>query len=173
MLAHEKVSHIISDYFSKHLSPVKVSCGFEFQYDIDDDEIIWGLFSNERQDKTFTEFFENVLGCRHIYSFIYSIFHEYGHKMTLSTFTEDDMSLYNLSCEGISMLNDPDERDSVYYRLGVEMEASKWAANYINEHYDEIMDWCADTLCPAMDELGENMDAAEINVMLSMLRQTA
>jgi len=169
MSAIENVNKIISDYFEEHLAHVDVSCGMEFGYYPDEDEITWGLYTNERQDKTFADFFENTLGCRKIHAFIYSIFHEFGHKVTLPQFSNEDWFYYRLRCDGMTDEEDADERDYMYYNLPIEEAASKWAVDYINNHYDEIVDWAAEKLCPALDEL-ENDPAVNEATNLLLLQ---
>lgn len=159
----ERVNKIIEDYFMPICGPIKVSCSLDFFYCEDDNEIGWSFLTTERQDRNFNKFFEEELGCQKMHNFIYSLFHEVGHKMTMDSFSSEERLAYRAAKVRLDDMDTCDERDFAYFRLPVEFAASRWAAGYINAHWGEIADWACNTLMPAIDEFMSNSEAvAEI-----------
>lgn len=139
---------------------VNVVCSTDFYYDFEKNEIGWSFLTVERQDQTFSDFFEKELSCPICNSFIYSIFHEYGHKMTLGDFSEADWDKYQLALDGIEGINDNNKKDYEYYKLPIELAASQWAVNFIIAHYTEIVIWFETDFLPALNKLFEDDELA-------------
>ena len=161
MKAVDNINEIIAKFLSNY-GKVKVICSTEFEYNTTKDIISWSFLTSERQDRTFCDFFERELKCPKCNSFIYSIFHEYGHKMTLGSFTELDWDLYQLNLDELYGVCDGDERDYLYYHLPIEIAASQWAVNFIKLHYDEIVLWFNDIFTPAINELFHDDELAAL-----------
>ena len=100
----ERVNKIIEDFLTPIGGPVKVSCGLDFTYCEDDNEITWSFLTCERQDRNFNKLFEEELNC-HMCNFIYSLFHEYGHKMTLNSFDSEAHLAYREAKEQLGELD--------------------------------------------------------------------
>ena len=157
----EKANKSISDFLSKYSPNTKVSCGIDFQYDISDDIVRWSFLSSEaldRQEETFCEFFEQELKCRKINSFVYSILHEFGHKMTINNFNEIQFDGYLSRVDEIEDMTFSKERDFLYYNLPIERAASEWARDFIEAHFDEIQEWFQNTFMLIIDEICNNFD---------------
>lgn len=145
----DEVSRIISDYFDSHLEHIDVICSYDFYYDFEQKTLGWALLCSPKRDEIFDNFFENDLGCREFNNFIYSIFHEYGHHMTLKFFNELEWDEYLNNCERLNRDAFSEARERAYFYLPVEMVASKWAVKYINSHYEELKKWWEKVLGPA------------------------
>lgn len=156
-----RINSIISDYFKKkHLPAVQVAYGIfgfkYFYYMLETNEVNWTLLDGPTttQDLNFNLFFEKNLGCRPCHRFIYSLFHEYGHAMTMRNFSDREITAY-FAAKNYLLRNikDSDTRDFAYFNLPIERAASEWAVKYINEHYDELVEWANEILFPAIDEM--------------------
>lgn len=153
----DAISFEIGSFFADNLAPVNIGCEIDFGYYEDENEIAWGLLANEQCDTLFAKFIEEELGCSPIHVFIYSLFHEYGHKMTLGNFCQEDRDRYDRDNLENANVEDFFERNNNYWHFPIELAASRWAVNYINTHYDMIIGWVNEKLCPLMEEL-ENGD---------------
>lgn len=158
------INAIISDYFKKkHLPEVQIAYGIfgfnYFYYRFETNEVNWTLLTaGTRQDRNLNLFFEEILGCRPCHRFIYSLFHEYGHAMTMSNFSDRERTAYFAAKNYILQnVKDKDTRDFAYFNLPLERAASEWAVKYINEHYDELVEWANEILFPAIDEMRMKM----------------
>ena len=103
----------------------------DFAYDPVSDTVFWTLVVSEQNDKDFHDFFYS-LGCKvEADVFILSILHEIGHSQTLRYLSDEE---YNYSqdrkAEKLSNYE--------YFNLPDEIEATKWAVNYLNENADKV-----------------------------------
>lgn len=147
----EKVSNAIADFLP---AKVNITCSTDFYYDFEKDEIGWSFMCPEQQDKTFTFFFEEILKCPKVSALVYSIYHELGHKMTLTEQDKEDWDYIQVETDDmISEIDDPYAKDFAYYDLPLEREASEWAVNYIRAHYEEIVKWHDEILMPLFEEV--------------------
>ena len=161
MKAVDNINEIIAKFLSAY-GEVKVECSTHFEYDFVDNIISWSFLTSERQDKTFSDYFERVLECPKCNTFIYSIFHEYGHKMTLGSFTELDWDWYLYCLDELGDIEDANERDYIYYQLPMERAASQWAVNFIKLHYDEIKLWFENEVYPSFDKMFNDSELAAL-----------
>lgn len=159
MEAVDKVNILIKDFLSP-LGDINVVCSSDFYYDFEKNELGWSFLANERQDETFTEFFEKVLNCQTCNTFIYSLFHEVGHKMTYESFSGMEWLLYRLKVDDLDEVEDARERDFMYYNLPIERAASEWAVEYISNHIYEIKEWFDNTLAAAFNKIFEDEELA-------------
>lgn len=166
MKALTEVNKVIKKFLSNY-GYVNVVCSTDFYYDFEKNEIGWSFFTVERQDKTFCNFFEKELSCPICNTFIYSILHEYGHKMTLGNFSELDWDEYQLSLDGIDCTYDGEEKDYEYYKLPIELAASQWAVDFIKSHYDKIKLWFDNEFYPSLERMFQEEDIAEIIDIIS------
>ncbi len=67
--------------------------------------------------------------------FLLSLFHEIGHYMTFDDLGEEDFAY---SCDVKALLGTTDDDAKIYFRLPIEIAATNWAIDYINEHPTEI-----------------------------------
>jgi len=158
-----RVNKAIEDFLAPIGGEVRISCDLDFAYfesgfEDEADEITWSFLTTERADRNFSRFFEEELNC-HMNLFIYSIFHEYGHKVTRTCFDTKAYNYYHKTVEDLDVIEDADERDNIYFHLPLEMAASKWAADYINNHFQSIVDWWNNVLSPLMNEFLSNSEA--------------
>lgn len=152
----DEVNKIIEDYFRPY-GEIHVTCALEFWYCHDDKELAWSFLSNEFSDNLFDDFFENELGCPVVNNFIYSLFHEFGHFMTQAQFNHDDWDKYYRVRDTIeNSIEDRKERELAYFHLDQEIAASRWAAEHIRNHYDEIISWSDNVLGPAIGRAFQN-----------------
>ena len=172
MKAVDRVTKVIADYFEDNLDPVDVCCALDWSYSEDEEQVAWSFLVNERQDKNFSKFFEEDLNCPVCNIFIYSLFHEYGHYVTMPSFSEGEIQVYRDAVNIIESADDIDmsARDFTYYRLPVELAASRWAVEYITEHHDEIMTWYNETFLPAMKEMYAAGDK-ELQELINLLEE--
>lgn len=166
MEAVDKVNALIKDFLAPY-ADVNIVCSSDFYYDDESNEIGWSFLSNERQDRTFCDFFENTLHCPICNTFIYSIFHEFGHKMTYNSFSGVDWMVYRLQVDDIECISeDKEEREYIYYNLPIERAASEWAVNFITEHLEEIKDWFDNYFVDAANKIFED---EELSMYISEL----
>lgn len=144
----------INKILKKHLH-CKITYSLDFYYDKEKDEIGWGLLETPSQSEHFTDFFENVLKCPKCNEFIYAIFHEYGHKMTLKYFDDEELDNYESFIE-YARENKTEKTDYQYYAQPIELAASLYAVEYIKSHYKEITKWYHKALIPAINDLINN-----------------
>lgn len=159
----DSISFEIGTFFADNLESVDVGCEFDFGYYEDEDELVWSIISREDLDALFAKFFEEELGCMRIHPFVYSLFHEYGHKVTLGNFCQEERDKYNRDNIANADVEDFELRNYTYWRFPIEVAASRWAVNYINTHYDMIIDWLNDKICPLMEELEQ---CEELDVLI-------
>lgn len=166
----EKANNTIVDFLSQYIPDLKVSCGTSYRYEINKDTIYWSFFTDvvsQRQDKYFIEFFEKELNCKPIDIIIYSIFHELGHKMTISQFDELQFDSYLSKVDEIEEMDDTKEKNFLYFNLPLERVASEWARDFINSHYEEINKWLNETFMPIVNKIIANFDEC-VAYVLSM-----
>jgi len=155
MEAIDNISRSISEFFNAY-APVNVTCALDYYYDLDKNEIAWSfLTSSDRGDELFVNFFENELGCPTLNCFLYSILHEFGHRMTL---TEDMLQEHQVFMKQIADEESGDELQLKYMRMPVELVASQYAVEFAKAHYDEIADWYDDVLLPQLQALTQSPD---------------
>lgn len=144
-----KVNSLITE-FLRPIGDISVRLGLDFCYEPDDNGIVWTFLGDDKVDNIFNDFFERELDCPVINNFIYSIFHEVGHFMTWKNFTKHEQ---NIDYYWRSVWEDEPfsvERDNKYFHLPTEIAASKWAVDYIKNHYAEIINWTDHKLAPAL-----------------------
>lgn len=149
MPVFDEVNKIIEDYFRPY-GEVHVTCALEFWYDHERKEMAWSFFSNEFSDNLFDRFIEGELGCPVVNNFIYSLCHEFGHFMTRDQFDNSEWDKYYKIRDNIENIKDREERELAYFHLDQEIAASRWAAEHIREHYEEITGWSEKVLGPAI-----------------------
>lgn len=68
---------------------------------------------------------------------VQALLHEIGHNQTFDILDDEDWEIY-----AIAQMAWKDDSDSqlMYYNLAVEKEATLWAINYMNTHFDECME---------------------------------
>lgn len=105
-----------------------------------DNTISYSLFTPEEAMEPWADLL-NELGCKYnIDVFFSSFLHELGHSATYYEFDDDEID----ACDEIKALL-RDEPSSfaedvhwVYFHLPVEIEATRWAVNYINTYPERV-----------------------------------
>lgn len=119
----------------------------DWAYYPEDNKITYSLIDNKIEDIWFNEFVKKRFGYKVKNTFMITVLHEIGHKMTLDDIYESD-AVYKF-CEAekerISkdMENAKSEKESKklefqYFALPDEIIATKWAVDYIKEHEEEL-----------------------------------
>lgn len=165
MEAADRISKLVEEYFGD----VKAVCSPDYWYCEDDNMISWSFVATEQFDKMFTKMYEEELNCSGFNIFILSVFHEYGHKMTMSTFSKKARREYlrdvwHLSGEAKEV------NQYLYMHLPLEWAASSWAAAYLNRNREKVLKWYDEVIVPAWDKLLEDKDALAdyLNEMLEI-----
>ena len=72
---------------------------------------------------------------------IFSLLHEVGHHMTFPKFEEDDFMEYGLMRQIVLPFMPPDEANKFYFGLPIEDAATRWAIQYIADHFEECWEF--------------------------------
>jgi len=144
----------ITDTLSTFFAPfgVKVEFGTDFSYYPDEELITYALLISDEDGLAFKNFAEKIFPeiCSPV--FIWSLFHELGHHMTVDDFEEEDWKNYN------SLVASHLDRDS-YFHLPIELMATCWAGAYMKTHADKVTNLVAD-LNIAIDTFNANLKNA-------------
>lgn len=157
MQVFDEVNKIIEDYFRPY-GEIHVTCALEFWYDNERKEMAWSFLSNEISDNLFDKFIEDELGCPTVNNFIYSLCHEFGHFMTQTQFDKSAWDRYYKIRDDLDSISNREEREMAYFHLDQELAASRWAAEHIREHYEEITEWSENVLGPAIGRAFSNSE---------------
>ena len=137
----DAIKNVINDF----LLPFELNCeiGTDFSYYYNDNLVEVSLVTIDRASKNFLDFVEKEFNFIHADIFLWSLLHEIGHHETLDDLDDD---AYELSQEIKRNLqtdnNIKDEvRDYIYFNLYDEYIATEWAANYMEEHYQEVKEF--------------------------------
>ena len=128
----------LNEELNKFLEPfgVYAKYGSDFFFYWEDNHIEYGFLTCERIDKLFHKFAVEELGLNYnVDTFILSFLHELGHSETLDEIDAED-EIYSADVK--ETLTDSDESCMTYFHLPVEIAATQWAVDYINEHPTEI-----------------------------------
>lgn len=133
----EKINDVITDF----LVPFECTCsmGLDFSYYYGISEITWSLFTTETTDITFTEFVEKEFPDITADIFLWSLLHELGHHETCDSWVEKDQLKFDAKKEELENSTEDYAKSCIdYYYIPDEYEATKWAADYMEEHIEEI-----------------------------------
>ena len=105
-----------------------------------DDTISYSFFFDKESSENWYELLEE-LGCKYNLDIFYSAFlHEVGHSCTYHTFEQEEIDeceeLHRLICLDPSSF--ADSACYVYTHMPIEIEATRWAVNYINSYPERI-----------------------------------
>ena len=76
--------------------------------------------------------------------FTWLLFHEIGHCMTDDMWTQEDENYFKKQRKLLNkepLANDVELKNEIYHTMPDEYFATRWAANYIREHEDEIYEF--------------------------------
>ena len=135
-LNYKKIEKIINTFIHENIDEeLVVKKGVDFDYYYGSDVITYTLTENKRMDKLFMDFSIEEGLTVNCSVFLLSLFHEIGHYMTFDDLEEEDFAY---SCDVKALLGTTDDDVKIYFRLPIEIAATEWAINYINEHPTEI-----------------------------------
>lgn len=112
----------------------------EFSWDKEEDIININMGEEPNNFGAWDEFMEE-LGLNFSFSEkVMAFIHELGHHVTFNTFSEEEQSAYVLLLYFIQNRESSKENCMAYYHLDIEYAASAWAVEYVNSHYEDIME---------------------------------
>lgn len=138
---------VINDYLNRWLIDNHFDCtvkfGTDFSYDYLNDIITYSFMVADTFDK---EFIKVCKFCREEINtadtFILSFFHELGHFETQAIFTDAEWKNYDKLCKKLSKKKKPKIKDyKKYWYHPVELEATRWACDYIVNNKEKIDIW--------------------------------
>lgn len=124
----ERINNELNKYLAKF--NLTADLAQDFFYDEREEIIGYALATPETADEEFKLFFESLNPAFYYNDFIVGLFHEIGHHHTIYTideFTREDYEEHRWSMSSIE-----------YFTHPVEMEATLWAINYIENHITEV-----------------------------------
>jgi len=131
-------------YIQRNFNIKNVVKGDDFQYDENDDTLMYRVNCDEIQDRAFNEDIEATFGYKVNCPFALSILHEIGHSVTLPRISdkqkEEIMAEKEKIEEAIEALDDDNIDGYVailkteYFKLPDEVAATFWAVYFANEH---------------------------------------
>lgn len=124
----------IDDILNKYLAPFDCRCelGLDFSYWTDISTIYYSLAVPDEGANAFIAFAEELFPNIKADIFIWSFFHELGHHETADDFEDEDWDEYR-ALVGSKMITNQE-----YFRLPIEIAATRWAGEYIQTHVDEV-----------------------------------
>ena len=125
-----KLDNILNNF----LAPFECSAmlGEDFAYWISDNTITYALLISDQHEDTFLKFVKELFPEIHADIFLWSLLHELGHNETNDDFDDKDHQEYR------NFINRQDITDEEYYSCPIELAATLWAGEYIQNHIDEI-----------------------------------
>lgn len=113
----------------------------------DENKITYSLIENKLEDVWFNEFVKKRFGYKVKNTFMITVLHEIGHKMTLDDIYESD-AVYEFcinekerieeSMEAAKSEKECKKLEFQYFSLPDEIIATKWAVDYMREHEEEV-----------------------------------
>lgn len=111
---------------------LKAEMATDFSFAHESRTVTWSPIVSVKNDLEFSQFFES-LGCKvKCDVFLYSLLHEIGHYHTLDSVSDED---YEYS---FKRKNDTSITNSEYFILPVEIVATKWAVDYLNNNVEKV-----------------------------------
>lgn len=143
----EDLIRYLTNWLLDHGFECGVQVGESFEFDNRNDEIIIPLGENcPRSTEQFIKFcYAHGLEYEFSNSFIPSFFHELGHFETLHIFEDEEFEDYQgmLACLNERITDLPADEDYLaYFSHPIELEATLWGIDYINNRVDEITKMC-------------------------------
>lgn len=119
----------------------------DWAYYPDNNKITYSLVENKIEDIWFNEFVKKRFGYKVKNTFIITVLHEIGHKMTLEEIYESDV-VYEFcmrekkriddEMENVKNMKQAKKLEFDYFSLPDEIIATEWAVNYAKEHEEEL-----------------------------------
>lgn len=137
---------VIDSAINKWLADNEFDCiatmGPEFAYYHSDSLIHYALWFDKETEPWFVEVMDECGLNYNCDSFILGFFHELGHNMTMDFLDDED---YEYSLAEITRIEDEGadgrEDNMTYFHLPLEIEATQWAVDYINNHSDKVAEF--------------------------------
>lgn len=136
----------INDIISELVSQFDCTCemGLDFSYYYDSSNITWSILVSETADDSFNKFLKEEYPDITADIFLWSLLHEIGHHETCDMWTEEEQLHFDEL--KIKLEEDTDDKDYLtscieYYHIPDEYEATKWAANYIIENEEYLIEF--------------------------------
>lgn len=131
-------------YIQRNFNIKNVIKGDDFQYDENDDTLMYRVNCNEIQDKAFNEDIEVTFGYKVNCPFALSILHEIGHSVTLPKISDEQKEEIVAKKEKIEKDIEALEDDDIdgyiailktrYFKLADEVAATFWAVWFANSY---------------------------------------
>ena len=119
----------------------------DWAYYPENNKITYSLVENKVEDIWFNEFVKKRFGYKVKNTFIITVLHEIGHKMTLEEIYESDV-VYEFcmrekqridnEMENVKNMKQAKKLEFDYFSLPDEIIATEWAVNYAKEHEEEL-----------------------------------
>ena len=139
----DEINKYLNKWLKSHNFDCTVCFDTDFSYDCINNIIHYAFVIPGNHDKLFLKLCQE---CRdeigNCDNFILSFFHELGHNETQHLFSDEEWDKYDELCDIISGKEDFTEDDYInYYKYPIELEATKWACDYIVDHSRIVKNW--------------------------------
>ena len=155
MTFREKYVGRINAELNKYLARFDLTADLtpDFFYDEREEFIGYALATPAEDEKSFRDFIESLNPKFYYNDFIVGFFHEIGHHETLHTIDEEVRDEYDCMRWSMSTME--------YFTHPVELEATLWAIEYIENHIDEVNElWLA--VHPLIMDLFNALNESEV-----------
>lgn len=157
----DKIDNALNAWLIKYGFTARIAGVQEDFYWYHNDTISYSFFFAEDAVEPWANLL-NELKCNFILDTFYSVFlHELGHSVTYDKLSRQDVE-YSDDIK-LAIAADPASFDNprdVYWHLPVEIEATKWAVNFINSYPDRVKE-LVDTVGAAVREFYEINDVVD------------
>jgi uncharacterized membrane protein YhdT len=130
---------VLQEWLIKNNFDVTIQFGNDFNYNIEDNIINYNYTIDEDFVSIYEDFL-NELGLQYNISyFLMAFLHELGHEQTIDLMDDSDWFEYKAINFKILFTNlDYFEKTKIYINSTIEKEATSWAVNYANNHFEEL-----------------------------------
>lgn len=132
-----EITNILDTWLKENGFDLTTRFEMDFGYYHNENVIAFGLLTTERNEECFSNFVEDLGGCRE-FGFLNSFFHELGHHETYDDISDRD---YEYGQMVKAYLADKEEFSDydlyTYFNLPIERAATEWGVAYINDHTPE------------------------------------
>lgn len=111
----------------------------DFSYYYESNLITWSLLVSDTTDNTFKQFVEKEFSYITADLFLWSLLHELGHHETCDYWSEEEQIKFDEQKDKLENSTEDYAKSCIeYYYIQDEYEATKWAADYMEEHIEKI-----------------------------------
>lgn len=138
----EKVNQVVEDFVAQF--GCGAIMGDEFGYLYGRSIVEWSLLIGREVDEFFYSFVTKEFPDAFTNLFVWSLLHEVGHHETIDMWSKEEQKEFDSIKEELDKrYQEEDSREACfeYFNLPDEYEATRWAAEYIQSHELELIDF--------------------------------